>query len=331
MNYQEISAQELDIFLERAGKQNFRPALFLQSSKWSQVLRADGAVFKHFGFFRAGKKELAAIMTVVYQGYLRFFNYDYSPGGPVLINNLTSLELKALAESLLKWAQTEKLLFWRFESSQALVEALSQEGRVRKALNLQPAQTIVLDLNNTPEKLLANLSQKTRYNIRLAAKKGVTIREGSSADWPAAWKIMEATATRDRFFLHSREHYENMLRQKDLVRFFVAEKDQEILALGLFAFFGSTVTYLHGASSNSQRELMAPYAIQWFAIVRAQADGYRFYDFYGIDEKKWPGVTRFKRSFGGQEQLSAGTYDLVIQALKYRLYAGLRLVRRLLR
>jgi lipid II:glycine glycyltransferase (peptidoglycan interpeptide bridge formation enzyme) len=75
---------------------------------------------------------------------------------------------------------------------------------------------------------------------------------------------------------------------------------------------------------------MSPYLLQWSLIKYAQAAGYLYYDFYGIDEKKWPGVTRFKTGFGGYVFEYAGTYDLVFKPVIYRVYEFLRKLRRLI-
>jgi lipid II:glycine glycyltransferase (peptidoglycan interpeptide bridge formation enzyme) len=112
------------------------------------------------------------------------------------------------------------------------------------------------------------------------------------------------------------------------IKLFLAKHDGKVIAGNIVAFFGDTVTYMHGASSNEFRNLMAPYALQWHCIKLAKQSGYKYYDFYGISDDKWPGVTRFKRGFGGKELEYPGTWDAVFDGVKYKIYGLLRKIRR---
>jgi lipid II:glycine glycyltransferase (peptidoglycan interpeptide bridge formation enzyme) len=114
------------------------------------------------------------------------------------------------------------------------------------------------------------------------------------------------------------------------VKLFLAYQGDKCLAAGLWSFYGNKVTYLHGASDHKSRQLMAPYLLQWEVIKQAKDGGYSYYDFFGIDAQKWPGVTRFKVGFGGRVVNYAGTYDLVFKPVKYYFYNLLRKVRRFL-
>jgi lipid II:glycine glycyltransferase (peptidoglycan interpeptide bridge formation enzyme) len=102
----------------------------------------------------------------------------------------------------------------------------------------------------------------------------------------------------------------------------------QVIAGNIVSFFGDTVTYVHGASSYEHRRVMAPYLLQWQVIKKAKEKGYRHYDFYGIDEEKWPGITRFKKGFGGEGIKYPGTYDLILNKKWYYVYKTLRYIRR---
>ena len=172
------------------------------------------------------------------------------------------------------------------------------------------------------------MHQKTRYNIRLAEKKGVEVHVGGEKDFEDFWKLMSQTSDRDAFRVHDREYYQKMLAvDHNFIKLFCARYQGKLLAASIVSFFGDTVTYMHGASSNEHREIMAPYALQWQVIKIAQEAGYKYYDFYGINEKKWPGVTRFKLGFGGREIDYPGTFDVALNWM-YRLYKVARWIRR---
>lgn len=184
------------------------------------------------------------------------------------------------------------------------------------------------------------MHQKTRYNIRLAQKKGVIIKEGSAnpdesaADLKEFWRLLQATGERDNFRLHPFSHYEKLLKINSttpgFIKLFLASYEGKNIAGGIFSFYGDKATYLHGASDNQYRNLMAPYLLQFSLMQKAQKEGYRYYDFYGIDEKKWPGVTRFKLGYGGRVFEYLGTSDFILRPFFYRFYELARKIRRLI-
>ena len=206
---------------------------------------------------------------------------------------------------------------------------------------VSPADTLLFDLTKSEEILLAQMHPKTRYNIRLAEKKGVKATIDVVDSLEEAWNLFEQTATRGAFRLHARSYYEQMRKslQKKECRVFFAKAEQggEILAVNIMIDQGKTRTYLHGASSNQHREMMAPYVLHWELIKDAKKQGLKEYDWWGIapkgsgEEHPWVGVTRFKKGFG-QEQLSyAGTFDFVCENWKYQLYSFFRVILRFLR
>ena len=275
-------------------------------------------------------------------------SYFYCPRGPVInfqfpISNFQTISnelilkyqkvLFFLFKEIEKIAKKEKAVFLRFEPG--IKYPLSNiQYPIARTINVQPAKTIILDLAKTEEELLRAMHQKTRYNIRLAERKGVKIRIVDSSnfapDFEKFWEIMEETVRRDTFRLHSKEHYRGMLQiNNDFVKLLIAEYEGKIIAGNILTFFGDTATYVHGASGNEFRNLMAPYALQWQTIKSARKKGFKYYDFYGVDEDKWPGVTRFKKGFGGEEISYPGTFDFILNKKWYRLYNFIRSVRRL--
>lgn len=231
-------------------------------------------------------------------------------------------------------AKREKAIFLRIDPIKPL-KIKDWKLKIVKTVDVQPSQTVIVDLTATEEELLGRMHAKTRYNLRLAQKKGVTARAAGSDEFETFWQLMSETTERDGFRGHGKEYYQKMVETcaegagDMFVRTYFAEHEGKILAAGIFAFYNGTATYVHGASSNEYRNLMAPYALHWQVIRDAKALGCTRYDLYGIDENKWPGVTRFKRGFGGAEVRLPGTHDVVFNRPWYSMYQYLRAFRRL--
>ena len=209
-------------------------------------------------------------------------------------------------------------------------------GNVPSDVTVQPPQTIILDLRPSTDEILAAMKQKTRYNIRLAARKGVTVRQGTLADMPIFNALMRLTGQRDRFGVHAPEYYQAAyeLFSPDRVALFIAQYEARPLAAIMVFRWGQTAAYLYGASGNEQRELMPNYAVQWAAIEWAKAQGCTRYDLWGIPDAPeaeleanfteqtdglW-GVYRFKRGFGGQMRRTVGAWERPNNKLVQKLY-----------
>jgi peptidoglycan pentaglycine glycine transferase (the first glycine) len=333
-------------------------AEFLQSWEWGEFQEKVEGQIMRFGVEENG--ELIAAATLVKKTLPLSMNYFYCPRGPVIREEiLEKIEeiFNYLFSEIKKIAEKENVIFLRLEPSRA--EIPDTKYQIQKTIDIQVSKTIILDLSLSEDELLKKMHQKTRYNIRLAEKKGVTIREvgisapllpeegsgvvgevslpckggdrGGLEEFDKFWNLMSATVNRDGFRLHSKEYYQKMLAlDKNFIKLSFGEYEGKILCAGIFCFFGDTAVYLHGASSNENREVMAPYLLQWELIKKAKALGLKYYDFSGIDEKKWPGVTRFKHGFSGQELQYPGTYDIIFRTGKYCLYILFRKARRLL-
>lgn len=334
---QSLSQAELNIFLASQPHSSF-----LQTFEWAEFQKSLGQKVFYFGI--TDKDEIIATVALIKKTLPAGQSYFYSPKGPVvndkcLMSN-DKLILEKIVKEVKKMAKQENVIFWRFEPN-TKYQILNTRYKIQKTLDIQPSRTLILDLAKSEDALLANMRQKTRYNIRLAGKKGVKIKKGSIADFEQFWELMQGTGKRDNFRLHGKEYYKKMLeslaqdknknKQNQLfINLFFARYNQKPIAASLVAFFGDTATYLHGASSDANRNVMAPYLLQWEAIKQAKKMGCEHYDFYGIDEAKWPGVTRFKKGFGGGELEYPGTFDFVFSRSKYVLYNFLRKAKRTL-
>jgi lipid II:glycine glycyltransferase (peptidoglycan interpeptide bridge formation enzyme) len=202
---------------------------------------------------------------------------------------------------------------------------------------IQPRRTLVVDISADEETILKAFKSKTRYNVRLAARKGVTVREADKVDLPAFHTLMAATAARDRFGVHTPAYYEEAYRlfvPRNWARLLLAEVEGEpVAALMVFAL-PPRAWYLVGASGDVHREKMPAYSLQWEATRWARSLGCTTYDLYGVPDEDaetleaeftqrrdglW-GVYRFKRGFGGRLVRSVGAWDRVYAPVRYRLY-----------
>ncbi len=183
---------------------------------------------------------------------------------------------------------------------------------------------------------MAAMKSKTRYNIRLSARKDITVREGTAADIPAFINLMHVTGQRDNFGTHDPLYYRDAfnLFTPDQAVLLIAEYEERPLAAAFITAFGETATYLYGASGNEERNRMPAYAVQWAAIRWAKQKGCTQYDLWGIPDASqeelesqftqrkdglWP-VYRAKRGYGGQIQRTVGAADRVYNQRLYRLY-----------
>jgi peptidoglycan pentaglycine glycine transferase (the first glycine) len=219
---------------------------------------------------------------------------------------------------------------------------LSDLGYRPSPRTIQPRRTLIVDITSSEDEILMGMKAKTRYNIRLAERKGITVRPGTAEDVGIFHALMEETGDRDQFGVHTEAYYRRsfeLFAPHDQVVLLIAEYQGEPLA-GLMAFaVGRTAAYISGASSNRHRNLMAPYAVQWAAIRWAKSHGCTHYDLWGIpdaDEAQleeefaersdglW-GVYRFKRGFGGDMVRYTGLWERSLHPLyplALRLYHG---------
>jgi len=217
-------------------------------------------------------------------------------------------------------AKKENAIFLKLEFENNINEKLLKEIGFKKSNHVQPLRTLMLDITKSEEELLNEMHPKTRYNIGLAQKKGIKIRMSNGEDdFTKFWRLMLQTSKRDGFKSYPRTYYEEMLEIPG-VELFLAEQGNEAIAANIVVFYKNTAIYLHGASNYEYRNLMAMPLLQWHQILEAKKIGCTEYDFWGIDDEKWPGVTRFKRGFGGKEITYPGAYDLVFKPIWYKLY-----------
>ena len=206
---------------------------------------------------------------------------------------------------------------------------------------MQPRETLIMDITKSEEEILAGMKSKTRYNIKLAEKKGVRIKKQEAGgeyveDFLRLSKIM---AERQGIVTHNESYYRKMFEviPSEIIKLYIAEYENKIIAANIIIFYGDTTTYLHGASDDKYKNLMAPYLLQWQAIKDAKAVGCAKYDFGGVKirsknkearskKNSWEGITRFKLGFSPSTKPVEypGSYDIIISFLRYWAYRALQ-------
>lgn len=321
-----LSLEAWNQFLQR-----YPDAHLLQQGAWGQ-LKAD------FGWkpytLAAGDTGVQVLFRMLPGG----FSLAYVPKGPV------GPDWDSLWDELDHLCRSKRAVFlkvepdaWKSEFDQA--EALRQAGFRPSPHSLQPPRTVALEIDREEEEILAAMKQKTRYNIRLAARKDVEVH--ASDDLDAFIEMMAVTGERDAFGVHAGDYYRRayeLFHPQGMAELLIASYQGKPLA-GLMVFArGKRAWYLYGASNNHERNRMPTYLIQWEAIRWAKAKGCTSYDLWGVpdfdedvleaqfsdrSDGLW-GVYRFKRGFGGQVLRAESAWDKVYLRLPYRAYRWLQ-------
>lgn len=324
MEVREINSDQFYLFIK-----NYPPTsgLFLQTPDWLEFEKALGFEVELLGFYTSNKLEAVALLVErVMKGG---FKYWYAPRGPLFLNRHS---LSLVLQSLIKYYENQ-VVFLRIEPPITDGNLSPVVDGLVKTIARHPPATQLTDLSQSPETLLKNMHPKTRYNINLSLKKSLNWSLAGSEAWPEVWDLFKITAERDQFSLHTASHYETMLNMfghrplaNDLaVRIALVKNKHKLLAASILVFSHGIVTYLHGASSNQDRELMPTYFLHFRTIIAAQKLGFKFYDWWGVATDKnpngrWLGITRFKTGFGGSRVDYMGTWDYPYNKILYALY-----------
>ncbi len=205
---------------------------------------------------------------------------------------------------------------------------LGQRGWRFSDEQIQFRNTMWIDLRQGEEELLAQMKPKTRYNLRLAERKGVTVRAGSAVDFPLLYRMYTETALRDGFVIRDESYYRSVwstFSQAGLADFLIAEVEGQPVGGVVLLRFGQRAYYLYGMSRAAHREKMPNVLLQWGAICRAKAAGCTVYDLWGAPDEfdegdsMW-GVYRFKEGLGAQVVRTLGAWDFPVRPGLYRWY-----------
>ncbi|MDR3270478.1 MAG: peptidoglycan bridge formation glycyltransferase FemA/FemB family protein [Peptococcaceae bacterium] len=261
----------------------------------------------------------------------------YAPRGPILDWRREDLYTFVLQE-IRKLAKKRQAVFFKIDPDIPSAEirlANWLRGQGFHSLEpgkgfegVQPKYVFRLDISPEEDELLKNMQQKTRYNIRLAQKKGVQIRKGTREDLPVFYQILKETTERDQFLVRAYAYFEDLydtLAPASLAELFIGEYEGVAIAGTLAFVIGDKAWYIYGASANAQRNVMPNYLIQWEMIRWAKSLGCTMYDFRGVpgqltEDNPLYGLYRFKKGFNGAYTEFIGEWDQVYRPVFYRLW-----------
>lgn len=357
---------------------------FLQSYEWGQVKAKYGWEPIYLVWDNEGKMKeerdvnnlssfafhpsAAALILkrqILRNGFAARLSILYSPKGPLLDWTNESLRRRVL-DDLQSFAKKQGAIFLKMDpdvvlgtgvpasegdvidnNGQVVMSELKRRGWEYSSDQIQFKNTVLIDLNPTEDELLTRMKQKTRYNIRLAEKKGVAIRVGTSEDLSSLYKIYAETSVRDGFVIRDEGYYKTVweifmrsnvdtLESLQVSTFqpanlptcepLIAEVNGEPVAAIFLFYFGGCAYYVYGMSRDTHREKMPTNLLQWEAMKRAKAKGCGMYDLWGapdvFDEtdSMW-GVYRFKEGLGGKVVRTLGAWDYAPSPLWYRMYS----------
>lgn len=325
-------------------------AHLLQTEEWGRI-KAPIGWQPHFRTWQdeSGVTVAAAQMLVrriVTGGFAARLAVAYVPRGPLLDWGDVPLRGRVLAD-LIGDARKRGAMFLKIDPEvplgygvpgeagavsdglgESVVDQLKQGGWVFSADQVQYRNTMLADLSVSEEAMLARMKQKARYNVRLAARKGVTVRAGGAGDFGLLYRMYAETARRDGFVIREEGYYRRLwgtLEGGGLLDVLVAEVDGETVAGLVMPQFAGRAIYLHGMSRAAHREKMPSYLLQWEAMRRAKAAGCAVYDLWGAPDVfeegdgMW-GVWRFKEGLGGEVVRHVGAWDYPIRPFWFRVY-----------
>lgn len=321
----------------------------LQTWEWSQVKARYGWKALPFAWQQPGAAAAMVLKrTLNLGGFAARINVLYVPKGPNLDWANDALRARVL-DDLQSYARRSGAIFIKIDpdvalgtgipgSPEAVDEAggtdlrsdLIRRGWVFSRDQIQFRNTVLIDLAASEDEMLARMKQKTRYNVRLAQKRGVTVRTAEPEDLPLLYRLYAETSLRDGFAIRGEDYYQTVWKtfaRPDMPRseLLVAEVAGEAVAAVSLFYFAGQAYYLYGMSRDAHREKMPNYLLQWEAMRRARALGCRTYNLWGApdefdeNDSLW-GVFRFKEGLGGYVSRTLGAWDFPTSPLLYRLY-----------
>ena len=250
------------------------------------------------------------------------------PCGP-LIDWKDEKLVKTAIEQIKEVAQTEKCVFVRIRpqllASKESLALLAKYGLKPSPMHLAAEHTVMINLKEPEEKLLANMRRQTRYEVRRANKLGITVERGNSEElFKEFHEVQLNTAKRQAFVPPS---FETLMAEREAfsnrAHIYVAKTNEgEAIAYGLIIVGGHEGDYYEAASTDLNRKLPGAYALLWKVIRDLKADGLERFNLWGIAPKNQPnhryaGVTTFKTGFGGEIVEYVPAHDLVISKVGY--------------
>lgn len=321
------------ITLEKRELSSLGGSHLLQSGFWGEFKGKQGWEPLALGYIWQGRE---CELLILVKRFFKILPMAYVPFGPDLSGDDDSDHLRMLGEALITELPMGTL-FVRFDLTgyrdDTQQTPMPKEGLLKKSsVDIQPPDTVILDITPTQEEIMAGMHKKWRYNINLATKKGVVVINSSSKLLEKWYDLYRVTGERDKIAIHPMSYYQRLFDMAEQsenapqMGLYLAYHEEELLAGIITSFYKGRATYLYGASSNSKRNLMPAYALQWEAIKASKEAGCSEYDFFGIpptDDPNHPmhGLYRFKTNFGGEVRHYWGSWDRVYGKLFYLFYS----------
>lgn len=307
----------------------------LQSWLWGALKARYGWCVRRLLWHVAGQPLAAAQVLLQRRGHLRL---GYIPKGPI-VDWDDAAHVVLVLQALEQLAREDALLLLKIDpdvianspQGQTVVAHLQRRRWRTASEQIQYRNTMVIDLRADLDTLLARMKAKGRYNIRLAVRKGVTVRPATVADLPLLVDMYTETAERENFVIREPAYYRDTWRafiQSSQGQGFIAEVGGDPVAMLIMLHFGERAWTMYAGSRRRHRASMPTYLLQWEALRYAQELGCTSYDLWGapdvFDESDplW-GVYRFKSNFGATVVSHIGAFDFVPRPWRYQLYSAL--------
>lgn len=340
----EITAKEWEYFLL-----NFTDAHILQTRQWGDLKARFGwQVVRVIANATHNNARGQVGAQILFRKLPFGFSIGYIPKGPIGQAEPQGNEVlwPALWTEIDLLSQQRHAVFLKVEPDLIEPETKSLEisdldvgfslpGFYPSQHSIQPRRTLLVDISDDEGEILQRMKQKTRYNIRLAQKRGILV--STCSDLGTFFRLLQATGSRDGFSVHSQAYYQfayDLFHPLGLCEIFQANHNGEPIACLMVFARGHRAWYFYGGSADVHRDLMPSYLLQWEAMRWAKSRGCQAYDMWGVPDFSldilesqfthrsdglW-GVYRFKRGFGGELKRSEGPQDRVYHPLLYRAY-----------
>lgn len=294
----------------------------LQTWSWGEFRKACGKHIRRVGVFD-GETLRLGIQASFHPLPIGGYSVGYFPRGPLPTEDQLSV-VHALARE-------ENALFIKIEPNVALPVAdtpdysaldtfLKSEGG-QTGRPFFATYTFQIDLTQTENQLFDNLESKTRYNVRLAKKKGVEIIENTSSEGMQTYiEILKETTRRNAFYAHTPEYFQTMWQtvgSSKMMRIFEARYEGDVLASWIMFLHNGVLYYPYGASRSIHRNVMASNLLLWEMILYGKKSGATLFDLWGSlgpdadQSDRWYGFHKFKSGYGGTLMRFLGSYDIV--------------------
>lgn len=300
----------------------------LQTQEWAMVKQAQGWRVHWIEEILVLEKKLPFGLSFLYAPEVDFYKF--------------STKLQKFYENTKKIANDSHAIFTRLDLinqknnkiNEKIAKILTNYGFIKSFEEIQPEYRQIVNISGSEERILTQMKPKGRYNIKVAEKNSVVVEKSENVD--EFYKIFRETAGRDGFEVRPKKYFEDLfkiLHEANLAELLVCRYNGKAIAAGIFTFYEGIATYLYGASSSEDRQVMAPYLMHWEAIREAKKRDCKFYDLLAIEpfdtrykiqdtnsKHKYAGITRFKEQFGGIKYQTVGSWDLVHKPTWYWMF-----------